>query len=317
MATKAATKKTTVTDDEELSTDAAVETFEQASHPLIFSTMSRVMKDVTAIVKKKQQGAGVNYAFRSIEDVMNVLHPVLVNNGLVIVPRVLDVKNEMFTTANNKTARSAVLTMEYTFYALDGSNVVASIVAESTDYSDKATQQAASYCFKDLLCKTFCIPTIDMQDDGDGHQPDIQGAKKYQSKAQNLPRLSERPIQPSATPTPPPMAPETSVAPPPMPPEPVPAPAAPAPEGVVETAKAEVNPNVMPEKGWEAIRKKLESFNLDQRMFSNWIVKTLRKNNLVVPEALNMLTNDAGSILWKIARASKNAGELVYEQPIA
>lgn len=267
---------------------------------LIFSAMLGIMADIEAIAKSQKQGSGVKYAFRSIEEVMNAIHPVLVKHGVFILGNVENVKNETFTV-NGKTVHGAVLTMKYNFVARDGSYVYASFCAEATDYSDKATQQAGSYCFKDLLCKTFCIPTEGVQDDGDGKQPELpKVADKLSPTTQSAPapiassRLADLPkVADSKART----------------------------DGVIEQAKEAVTGDVVTEAGWTAIKKEvIQFFNpdgiaFDEGKFHDWSVKTLRQNNLVVPLAMADLTTEAGGFLWKVGNASKKAGELLYSLP--
>src|SRR5688572_20518300 len=52
---------------------------------LIYGAMANIMTDVDAIVKTKQS-SGVSYAFRSVDDVMNSLHPILAKHKVFIVP---------------------------------------------------------------------------------------------------------------------------------------------------------------------------------------------------------------------------------------
>lgn len=151
---------------------------------LIYSAMINVMADMEAIVKTKQSD-GVRYAFRSIEDVMNAIHPIFVKHKIFAVPtKVVNLSTEIFKSTTGKTQFQSVLQIGYTFYAIDGSSIYSEVAAEASDYSDKATQQAMSYCFKDLLLKTFCVPTKDVQDDGDGKQPDREGIEPIKTKKQ-------------------------------------------------------------------------------------------------------------------------------------
>jgi hypothetical protein len=80
-----------------------------------------------------------------------------------------------------------------------------------------------------------------------------------------------------------------------------------------ERAKAEVDKQaeVMTEQAWNAIRKELEQFNLDEQGFHHWLIKTLRANNLVVPENMATLTKTSGGTIWLIANASNKAGTLL------
>jgi hypothetical protein len=56
------------------------------------------------------------------------------------------------------------LTVEFDFYADDGSNVTAVGVGEAMDSSDKASNKAMSAAHKYVLMETFLIPTKDVKD---------------------------------------------------------------------------------------------------------------------------------------------------------
>jgi hypothetical protein len=137
--------------------------------PQIFAAMRNVMADMDAITKSKKS-SGVSFAFRGIDDVMNALHPVLVRHGVFVTPILESMDNKVFEQdkTNNQGAVigkrnmfQAILTCRFRFYTLDGSYVDSLVGAESSDYSDKSTQQALSYCFKAAMLQTFCIPTQD------------------------------------------------------------------------------------------------------------------------------------------------------------
>jgi hypothetical protein len=253
--------------------------------PLIYGRMAAVMQDVDAIVKK-EQSTQVKYAFRSIEDVMNAIHPILAKHQVLIVPTGHELTNQVFEKGQGKFSYQAVLKSSYRFYTIDGSFVDASMCAESIDYSDKATQQASSYIYKNLILQTFCIPTKDLMSDGDGKQPDRENEKPATAKAATPAtrsqvlqdtRLSDRP-------------------------------------NVVEQARAAAGGDYITADQWAAIKGLLAPFALTDNAWYTWTIAVLRANNLVVPPNLAHLSVDVGRTLYRVAKASVDAGQLVHVQ---
>lgn len=154
----------------------------------IYTLMSKVMASVGAIGKtgeNKDQG----YGFRSIDDVYNGAHGALVANGVFVVPEVLEERSESVTSRNGGHGFRVVLRVKHTFYAPDGSSVIAVTVGESVDYSDKATNQAMSAAYKYAICESLCIPTGDK--DADAASPEAGQAQASQKPAQRQDQAQE------------------------------------------------------------------------------------------------------------------------------
>jgi ERF superfamily len=62
------------------------------------------------------------------------------------------------------------LTMAYTFYAPDGSNVRAVVVGEAMDTGDKSSNKAMSAALKYALLQIFCVPTEIEDADAQSHE---------------------------------------------------------------------------------------------------------------------------------------------------
>jgi len=143
---------------------------------LIFKKMSAALADVGAITKDKtntQQG----FKFRSVDQFINALHPILVKHGLIPIPRCMHEEHELkdVVRSNGKAGvdRSVFLRMEYDFYAEDGSKLtVGPIPGEGLDSGDKATNKAMSAALKYMCIQTFWVPTEDIED-ADKVSPEI------------------------------------------------------------------------------------------------------------------------------------------------
>jgi hypothetical protein len=138
----------------------------------IHKLLSAVSADIGAIGKDRKNAAqGFNY--RGIDDLVNAAHPAFVKNGVVVVPKYEQVgQTEERTTGAGKSLYVIRLAGTFTFYAPDGSNVVAGpFIGEGSDSGDKACNKAMSAAFKYALTQTLCIPFME-QDDSDKDTPE-------------------------------------------------------------------------------------------------------------------------------------------------
>lgn len=178
--------------------------------PLIYRQMAKVVAALSHIPKQRSQG--VNYEFRGIDAVMNVLHGPLADNGLFLAPRVLDDwQLNMIPGSNSRVQGQALFRVEVEVFAEDGSSVTLGPgLAQSHDYGDKAVYQAQQNALKYLLLESFCIPTSEQDMDARESDPVPQ-----QPRSQPAPGPRQQPAaRPAAVPdTPPPSAGEAASAP--------------------------------------------------------------------------------------------------------
>lgn len=140
------------------------------TQPQIFSLLTQVMTDAGA-VKKGDYNSHQKFNFRGIDAVINAVSPALRKHGVVVVPTVITSDYESVQVGQNRTVMGhARITITYTFYAPDGSNVVATVSAESMDSGDKATAKAYSVAFRTALLQTLCLPTDEADPDSDTYE---------------------------------------------------------------------------------------------------------------------------------------------------
>ncbi len=135
----------------------------EVATPMIYKAITKAMAEIGAIAKdntNKQQG----FKYRGVDDVMNALNPVLINNGIFMVPEILEHVREERTSTKGGNLIYSVCKIRYTFYAADGSAVNAVVIGEGMDSGDKATNKAMSIAFKYACFQVFCIPTEEMED---------------------------------------------------------------------------------------------------------------------------------------------------------
>jgi hypothetical protein len=136
----------------------------------IYQSIAAVINDIGAVGKtSKNQTQG--FMYRGIDAVMNALNPAFSKHKIFVVPKVLDYKREERTSSRGGAMFSTLATVEYTFYAEDGTNVVAVVVGEAVDSGDKSFSKALSIAYKYACFQVFCLPTEEMIDpDAESHE---------------------------------------------------------------------------------------------------------------------------------------------------
>ena len=129
----------------------------------IYGLVGRAIGMIGAIGKDKknlQQG----FMYRGIDQVYNALNPVMEELGIFFVPEVLDMRRDERVNKNGTVLTYTILTMKYTAYAPDGSNVSMTVMGEGMDTGDKGCNKAMSVAMKYAMFQLFCIPTEEMKD---------------------------------------------------------------------------------------------------------------------------------------------------------
>jgi len=111
-------------------------------------------------ISKGRKNQAQGYSFRGIDDMYNVLSPLLAANSIVVLPayserQVVEREGKSGTALFYTTLRG-----DFTFRsAEDGSEVKATTYGEAMDSGDKATNKAMSAALKYAFMQTFTIPT--------------------------------------------------------------------------------------------------------------------------------------------------------------
>ncbi len=118
--------------------------------------------------KNNQQG----YAYRGIDDVLNTLAPILAENGLIILPSVVNSSYTTLTTRSGGTAYHHQVETEYTIIGAEGDSIGPfKGKGECIDSSDKGLNKACSAAFKYWVLTSFCVP-IEGHGDADADTPE-------------------------------------------------------------------------------------------------------------------------------------------------
>lgn len=137
----------------------------------IYQLIPRVMAEVGAI-EKARRNEQQKYQFRGIDDVFAAFQPVLARHQIFYVPEVVQKDVTERESSSNRTLIYTTLTVAYTFYAPDGSNIRAVVVGEAMDSGDKSSNKAMSAALKYALLQIFCVPT-EANEDADAHSPEL------------------------------------------------------------------------------------------------------------------------------------------------
>ncbi len=131
--------------------------------PMIYRSIATIMKETKAIAKG-EKNEQQNFMFRGIDAVMNELHDLFANNGVFILPEVVD-----YNVTEKVTGRGSILyytraKVKYHFIAEDASEVCTINVGEAMDSGDKGMNKAMSAALKYALMQMLLIPTKENKD---------------------------------------------------------------------------------------------------------------------------------------------------------
>jgi len=138
--------------------------------------MAAAVYAAIAAITQEFSGAGIakthlnsvaQYQYRSIDDVMARLAPLLARHRLCVLPRMLERSVDERHGLGEGLLIHVALRVAYTLVsAEDGSSHVVEAYAEALDGGDKATAKALSSAFKSAMLQSFCIPVTS------GEEPD-------------------------------------------------------------------------------------------------------------------------------------------------
>lgn len=156
----------------------------------IFKALNGVMNEVGAIGKDNKTSGYASFNFRGIDDVYNTLNPLFAKYGVLPVPNILDHTRETRKSRKGDDLLYSIVTVEYTFYALDGTNIKAVVIGEAMDTGDKATNKAMSIAYKYACFQVLCIPT-----EVQGNDPArVQDPDGYTHEPTRTPHAQREPV---------------------------------------------------------------------------------------------------------------------------
>ena len=145
----------------------------------VYKAINKVQEALSqAGISKDRRNQQQGYNFRGIDDVYNVLSPLLAKHGLCILPRMLSRQCEERQTAKGGTLFYVTVEAEFDFVcAEDGSKHTVKTFGEAMDSGDKATNKAMSAAYKYAAFQAFAIPT-EGDNDADAHTHEVAASRQ-------------------------------------------------------------------------------------------------------------------------------------------
>lgn len=137
----------------------------------IYELMPKVMSEVKPVAKAGKNEKQ-NYKFRKVEDVYASCQHALAKHGISVWAKIIDMQRDKFQSKSGNVGFHVVYHYRFRFRAPDGSFDDVYSIGEATDYSDKASNKAASFAQKYALLSAFNIPTEDISE-ADKESPEL------------------------------------------------------------------------------------------------------------------------------------------------
>ena len=136
------------------------------SAPTVYAAINAITADFAAsgIAKTHTNGDG-DYQYRSIDDVLDRLAPLLAKHKLCIFPHVLERLVTERADEQDRLLLHVAVRVAFTLTSVDdGTFHTVEAYGEGLDAGDKATAKAMSAAFKLAMIQTFCIPILGSED---------------------------------------------------------------------------------------------------------------------------------------------------------
>jgi len=138
---------------------------------MIHAQMSKIQLDADGLTKE-QQNKQQGFKYRGIDDAYNYLHDIFAKHKVFTVPRVTNMVREERLSKAGSVLMYTMLTVEYDFFATDGSSVTTCVIGEAMDSGDKSCNKALSIAHKLALFQITMLPTMLSADaDAEVHTP--------------------------------------------------------------------------------------------------------------------------------------------------
>lgn len=149
----------------------------------------RLMKVIEGAdyVQKKGHNREQNYSYAMEADFLDLVKPLLLENGIIPIPTYNVIGNEQVQTQSGKPA--CLVTLELHLDLLDVHStemLTIKSIGQGRDPQDKAAYKAMTGAMKYALAKAFLIPT--------GDDPEIDEVKETPAPKVEKPKVKEEPV---------------------------------------------------------------------------------------------------------------------------
>jgi len=136
------------------------------SAPSVYAAINAVTAELaTNGIAKSRSNEVDDYKYRSIDDVLDRLAPLLAKHKLCALPRALERTVTERIDEQNHPLLHVALRVEFTLTSVeDGTSHTVEAYGEALDGGDKATAKAMSAAYKAAMVQTFCIPVSGAED---------------------------------------------------------------------------------------------------------------------------------------------------------
>lgn len=168
-----------------------------AEQRFIYQQLEKIQAGMAEGIPKDRKNKQQGFNYRSIDDVYGVLHPLLVDHSVLMLPEIVSHELSEFTTTKGTRMIHAIVKMRLRFVcAIDGSEADVFMYGEASDSLDKATAKAQSVAYREGVFKTFCVPTGEDPDgdpkaDRSGASRRVTGAREQSLSQQQRLRIWE------------------------------------------------------------------------------------------------------------------------------
>ena len=140
--------------------------------PHVYQAIRRITAEFArAGIAKTHTNVIDQYQYRSIDDLLNRLAPLLARHRLCVLPRVLKHRTKQCVGEEDSLLTSVRLLAAFDLVsARDGSCHTVQGWGEALDGGDKGTAKAMSSAYKSAMLETFCIPVASDDADASSHR---------------------------------------------------------------------------------------------------------------------------------------------------
>jgi hypothetical protein len=163
----------------------------------VYAAIAAVTEDLSKKgIAKARTNSVDDYQYRSIDDLLNRLSPLLAKHRLCVLPRILEQTVKERAGPSQPVLMHASVRVAFDLVsAADGSLHTIEFCGEALDPSDKATAKALSAAYKSAMIQVFCIPVVGNEDaDAKGYRvvqashlvPPVQGWEQWCCDIQDI-----------------------------------------------------------------------------------------------------------------------------------
>jgi hypothetical protein len=136
------------------------------SAPSVYAAINAVAAELAEHgIAKNHVNQADDYKYRSIDDLLDRLAPLLAKHRLCVLPRAIERTVIERRDDAEHLLYHACLRVAFTLTSVDdGSSHIVEAYGEALDVSDKATAKAMSAAYKSAMIQTFCIPLAGSED---------------------------------------------------------------------------------------------------------------------------------------------------------